>query len=322
MTHGVQFPVPQFRHVVLGVVVFIIAFLTQGCSVVNWLFGLESYTVCSFGCPYERIAKAVEAAKEGDTVTIGPGTYTENIMIQKNLILKGAGSGKTVIKGVWYSQPVIRIVGISALQVTLQGLTIAGARMPCCENDGLYVRGNARVKAEDIQVIHNTGDGLEVLEGGTVDFEGGTISDNEGRGLYVGQKAEVNINSLVISNNGYDGIVADEKARVILKNSKVEKNGEADQCADSKEMCNGITLRSVAIVELENSTIRDNADWGVATWQIQCGYKQDLYSGGNVIFKDNVTIEGNNTSHNILFGNPGNHGWNRLWVAPGQVCLP
>jgi len=302
--------------------ILVVAYLTQGCSVVNWLFGLESYTVCSVGCPYGQIAEAVEAAKEGNIVTVGPGTYNENIMIQKNLTLKGSGSDKTVIRGVWYSQPVIRIVGVSALEVTLQGLTITGAREPCCENNGIYVRGDVRVKMIDVKVIQNTGEGLQALAGAIVDFQGGTISSNEGRGLYVGWKARVNLDGLVISNNGYDGILVDEGARIVLRNSKVENNGEASKCANWQLMCNGITLRFDAIVELENSTVIGNADWGIAAWQIRCHYSDDLYSGGYVIFLTNNVIEGNNTSHNIIFGNPGNHPWNRLWVSAGQVCLP
>ena len=40
-------------------------------------------TVCASGCDYTTIAAAVTAAANGDTILIGPGTYTENITLTK-----------------------------------------------------------------------------------------------------------------------------------------------------------------------------------------------------------------------------------------------
>jgi hypothetical protein len=48
-------------------------------------------TVCSSGCPFTSIQAAIEAATPGATITIGPGSYYENVVVKKSLTLKGAG---------------------------------------------------------------------------------------------------------------------------------------------------------------------------------------------------------------------------------------
>jgi nitrous oxidase accessory protein NosD len=47
---------------------------------------------------FPTIQVAVNAAAPGDTITVGGGTYTEEVVIDKDLDLRGAGVGATVIK--------------------------------------------------------------------------------------------------------------------------------------------------------------------------------------------------------------------------------
>jgi parallel beta-helix repeat protein len=58
----------------------------------------DAYDVCASGCTYTSIQAAINAAAAGSTITVGPGTYTEQLLIQKNLILEGAGIGQTIVK--------------------------------------------------------------------------------------------------------------------------------------------------------------------------------------------------------------------------------
>src|SRR5262249_38567807 len=46
---------------------------------------------------YPTIQAAVNAAAPGDTLMVRPGTYTEEVVIGKDLDLRGAGVGATVI---------------------------------------------------------------------------------------------------------------------------------------------------------------------------------------------------------------------------------
>jgi len=58
----------------------------------------ETYDVCPAGCTYTSIQSAINAAPSGATITVGPGEYTEQLLIQKDLTLVGAGIGQTIVK--------------------------------------------------------------------------------------------------------------------------------------------------------------------------------------------------------------------------------
>jgi hypothetical protein len=77
---------------------------------------------------FTTLAAALAAAHDGDTVQLGPGTYTGGVTIDASIDLVGAGAGKTIIKG---GGPVLRI-GVSGdpnndqLQVSISGMTVTG----------------------------------------------------------------------------------------------------------------------------------------------------------------------------------------------------
>ncbi len=52
----------------------------------------QALDVCAEGCSYTTIQAAVDAAANGDTITVGPGTYVEQVVITKNLSLIGVGA--------------------------------------------------------------------------------------------------------------------------------------------------------------------------------------------------------------------------------------
>lgn len=49
--------------------------------------------VCPSGCTYATIQGAINAASPGDTVAVGPGTYVENVVIDRSLTLQGVRKG-------------------------------------------------------------------------------------------------------------------------------------------------------------------------------------------------------------------------------------
>src|SRR3954452_18046369 len=57
-----------------------------------------THRVIAVPCDFATIQAAVNAAAPGDTVNIAAGTYIEQVVINKNLDLHGAGAAATVIK--------------------------------------------------------------------------------------------------------------------------------------------------------------------------------------------------------------------------------
>ncbi|MDD1721358.1 MAG: right-handed parallel beta-helix repeat-containing protein [Euryarchaeota archaeon] len=74
---------------------------------------------------YKTITEAVNAAQPGDTITIGPGTYTENVIVAKSLTITALrADSPPTIKAADQNKDVFRVQG---RDVHIAGLTITGA---------------------------------------------------------------------------------------------------------------------------------------------------------------------------------------------------
>src|SRR5262245_60718224 len=77
------------------------------------------------GC-FSTIQAALDAARDGDTIEVGPGTFAGGITITGSVRLVGAGAGATTIEG---GGPVIMIGepgGVSRPAVSISRVTITG----------------------------------------------------------------------------------------------------------------------------------------------------------------------------------------------------
>src|SRR5450759_1521089 len=96
---------------------------------------LASPTVCSTGCFFTSIQSAINAAQSGATITIGKGSYEENVVVNKPLTLRGAGFTTVIYPKV--SKPVCspgtlcggeasNIILVEASNVTITSLRLEG----------------------------------------------------------------------------------------------------------------------------------------------------------------------------------------------------
>jgi hypothetical protein len=79
------------------------------------------------------IQAAINAAANGDTVLVAPGTYNEQInFLGKTIVVRSQGGNKvTTIDGASVAGPVVRFVSGETLKSVLQGFTIQNGTM-CC----------------------------------------------------------------------------------------------------------------------------------------------------------------------------------------------
>jgi hypothetical protein len=78
-------------------------------------------------CDYENIQTAVDAASSGSVINVMKGTYKENLAIIKSLIIKGVGSGDTIVDG--QKKGTVFFVGNwdkTPIDVTLSDMTLQG----------------------------------------------------------------------------------------------------------------------------------------------------------------------------------------------------
>lgn len=92
---------------------------------------------------YQTIQLAVDVAKPGDSIKILPGTYIEQLRINKNLQIIGSGEGNTIVKAPQTLAPGsfgrLSIIDIyQGASVSLSHLTVTGPGAGSCAAGSLY----------------------------------------------------------------------------------------------------------------------------------------------------------------------------------------
>jgi hypothetical protein len=158
----------------------------MACGVVAVCLGVpgsawaSAKTVCRKGCAYTGIQAAIDAASPGDTITVGPGSYDENVVVNKSVTLEGSGNGTVIYPAV--SNPVCspgslcegtasNVILVQANDVTITKLRLDG--------DNPHLSG-VMVGGEDI----------DARNGIIVDYEAGvynnlTVSNVKVTGIYL-----------------------------------------------------------------------------------------------------------------------------------------
>ena len=77
------------------------------------------------GC-FSTLQGAVDAAHDGDTIRVGPGTFAGGVTIDVGVTLVGAGAQRTVIKGGGPVITIFRDPDPAGLSVSIKGVTITG----------------------------------------------------------------------------------------------------------------------------------------------------------------------------------------------------
>jgi hypothetical protein len=126
------------------------------------------------GC-FATLQAAVNAARNGDRITIAPGTYAGGVTIDVSVRIAGAGAGSTVIRG---GGPVLTIgtYGASAEPtVSISGVTVTGGvtrsspeSVPFVGQDGVIARGGG------VEIPPNVG----FTGGATVSISNSVITGN------------------------------------------------------------------------------------------------------------------------------------------------
>jgi hypothetical protein len=104
-------------------------------------------------CAVGTINKGIALADLWGTLVIGPGTYVENVSIDKSLALLGAGAGLTVIDGDGAGRTVY--VGLNA-DVAISGVTIRNGNAATVGGGGIYLAGGNAFTLTSSTVSDNT----------------------------------------------------------------------------------------------------------------------------------------------------------------------
>jgi hypothetical protein len=186
---------------------------------------LASPMVCSTGCFFTSIQSAINAAQSGATITIGKGTYEENVVVNKPVTLRGAGPTTVILPAV--SNPncspgslcggaASNIILVEASNVTISKLRLEGANPKL--TGGVLVGGKAINARNGVIENFNAGtfNNLTVANVQIADvYLRGIYASSEGTGFNFNHDKIENVQaeeaSIAMFNYGGSGVMASNK---------------------------------------------------------------------------------------------------------------
>ncbi len=163
---------------------------------------------------FSTIQEGIDAVSVGGWVNVAPGTYTENLIVDKRLTLAGSGSGDdfgvdTIVTSAAASTPVIQISAggnNSTDRLVIQNLQVTGATGSGNPASGIRVTaGGSYLTFDDVYAAHNGGHGINLDVSGTltdVEVLNSLLADNTGSGLNT--NSYVSIDGLTITDTHAD----------------------------------------------------------------------------------------------------------------------
>lgn len=242
--------------------------------------------------PYNTIQEGVNAASVGGTVQVASGTYYENVVINKSLTLKGAGSDITIIDG---SGPPKTGVEITGDNVNISRFTIRNS------GHGVHLHMCSGATVSDNTITSNKYEGIYAQSSNGNTIRGNIITSNEFEGMYLEASTGNKISGNTITNNTFWGICLDSSSNnntisgnTITSHIRwpgiVLENSGSIIISDNVILSNdrGIELVSSSDDTISGNTISNN-DIGIELY----------YSGGNTIYQNNFI---NNTDQVVPSG--------------------
>ncbi|KKH47334.1 hypothetical protein EO93_12880 [Methanosarcina sp. 1.H.A.2.2] len=234
-------------------------------------------TVGSGAGAFSSIQAAVDAAWEGDTLLVSPGTYTENIKVNKSIsIISSSGNPEdTIVRAATPDEHVFNVIADS---VTISGFTVSGASED--SKAGIYLEGVSGCSLSgnvlsgsyfgilgmfnsDSNCSNNTVEnnmcGIFSVVGENNKLNNNSISENE-LGLILASDSSVLRNNL-ISGNKYNfgalpfiaGVIGDIDTSNLVDGKPIYYLvGESDRVLDASS-----NAGTVYLVDCENITVRD-----------------------------------------------------------------
>jgi parallel beta-helix repeat protein len=243
--------------------------------------------------PGDSIQEAIRKAPEKAIICLAPGTWRENIIIDRelarqkvSLTLRGSGADKTVIEAGRSDRPVIIIEGPGKgelmeqhdIQVSIENLTITGARLyfdyPALDAtdklrpSGIWIGPYASVTVQNCVISKNDWHGIVVSVGKAV-IQRCHIFENKGVGILVSDGSEKTvIEDNTISKNEW-GIVIGRCSEIVVRKNKILDNV---QCG---------FLMAGLVSELWSVSSAREGSYGTVYGNAFAGPK--VISGGNVV---------------------------------------
>ncbi|MFC8419909.1 right-handed parallel beta-helix repeat-containing protein [Streptomyces sp. NPDC057236] len=234
---------------------------------------------------YASLAAALEAAAEGDVLTVAPGTYRENLVVQRAVTLRGPeGSPGSVriappdgVPLTVRASAVVQDLHVEGQDATAPAVLVEEGtpelrdiRVVTRSAAGIEVRGGARPTARRCTVDNPAGTGIAVLDGGGGVFEECEVVAAGQAGVAVRGGAHPRLERCRVHHASGSGLTATGENSALeavgcevyeVRGSGVQVTGRATahltDCDVHRTTGDGITLDTDAVLTLADCRIHD-----------------------------------------------------------------
>ncbi len=177
------------------------------------------------GADFDQINDAVasELVSPGDTVFVKSGTYSENVLVDKPLLLFGENSGSTIVSGWNVSEDVITVVGED---VSITGFTIQSGKT------GIFLNETTRCSISQNNIVDNTY-GLGLHASTDIEIFENNIANNTEFGILLGSSEDNNVTGNNIANNTHGISLVWYSSNNILSRNNIVSNAIGILLSDS-----------------------------------------------------------------------------------------
>ena len=218
---------------------------------------------------YATIQEAIDAASTGDTIKISKGRYTENIVVDKSLTIRGK-KYKTRIQAADNGSPVVTV---TAGNVELKQFDTRGGSF------GVTADGVSGLELQSLRIKDAQADGIFLSHIDDVFINKCRVYENAGKGILLENTSANTTNTIkkcrIYRNIGY-GITLEEADETLIESCRIYDNGNF-----------GIDVGEAAV----GTQIKKNRVWGHFWYGIGMGYRSyDSIVEGNVCSKNGQGI--------------------------------
>lgn len=162
---------------------------------------------------FHTIQEAINAASEGDTIFVRNGTYLENILVNKTVVLLGENPKTTIVDGSGKGNT----LSVSSSNVSIIGFTIQNGR-----DHGIWIKDsiNSRITGNNV-----TGNARGIR---LINCSAGSICQNNiyGNwfGIVVNSSSDNSISDNYIIHNSFEGITLSSSSNITISNNMMKAN--------------------------------------------------------------------------------------------------
>ena len=237
---------------------------------------------------YGTISEAVKSAQPGDTVLVGPGTYVENIVVDKPIaVVSTNGASTTVLKAAAASKDVVLL---SSNDITIQGFTVTAGKMGVAFGHTSNCVLTACVANGNVFGVY--------LAGATGNLVRNNNLNNNGFGIYLDGSSRNKLSNNSASNEKGGGGNASLSDGIYMFNSNANN---VTHCELSNNQNFGVSLFNSKNNAFSNNTLSSNAQFGV---RLRDGADNNQFSFNTIKGNaENGVLIGDSQANTFYFNN-------------------